>query len=289
MAKIIMTSDELVARLEALANKKTFYKNKYPYNLGLVAPPKSQKEFVDCRKNKRVNYNPFEAKAQSFDCSNLVKALLNGYDIDKMEIGYYQVVLSNTGDCSEYKLLSQCTDISSDFSKLGNQARLLYTNSPNGHIGVYLGKTVQGKYNVVECTCAKAIGNGVKYSWVDSDGTRRAQRGSAAICKWQKHGLMTPWVSYSDTTQPSQPAKVDVSKYPLLFMVYDPKTKTYTTRGSYVLKLQQILVSKGYDPKGCDSIFGPGCDKAVRKFQKDSGLVVDGKVGPKTWDKLVNG
>lgn len=49
MAKVIMTSDELVARLETLANKKTFYKNKYPYNLGLVAPPKSQKEFSDYR------------------------------------------------------------------------------------------------------------------------------------------------------------------------------------------------------------------------------------------------
>lgn len=270
---VIMTEKELVKKLETLVNRRTFYKNKYPYNLGLVAPPKSTKEFVDCRKNKRVNYNPFEAKAQSFDCSNLVKALLNGYDIDKMEVGYYQVVLSNTGDCSEYKLLSQCTDISSDFSKLGNQARLLYTNSPNGHIGVYLGKTVQDKYNVVECTCAKAIGNGVKYSWVDSDGTRRAQKGGAAICKWQKHGLMAPWISYKEVSE----KKPDYSKYPIL---------KKGNKGEYVKILQTKLVEKGYDPKGVDGIFGPGCDAAVRKFQRDKKLVVDGCVGPKTWGAL---
>ena len=120
----------------------------------------------------------------------------------------------------------------------------------------------------------------VVYSWVDSNGTRRECKGGQAKGVWTQHGLFTPWVSYSGTTQPSQPTKVDVSKYPIL---------KKGSRGSYVLKLQQLLVSKGYDPKGCDSIFGPGCDKAVRQFQKDSKLVVDGCVGPKTWDKLING
>ena len=287
MAKVIMTSDELVARLETLANKKTFYKNKYPYNLGLVAPPKSQKEFSDIvTKKTRINYNPYNELARSFDCNNLLKALLNGYDVNKNTVGYYQANLSNTGDCSEYRLLQQCSNISKDFTKL-NAVSLLYMS---GHVGTYIAKEVvrNGKtYNVIECT--PAFGNGVVYSWVDTNGTRRECKGGQAKGVWTQHGLFTPWVSYSGTTQPSQPTKVDVSKYPLLFMVYDPKTRTYTTRGSYVLKLQQILVSKGYDPKGCDSVFGPGCDKAVRKFQKDSGLVVDGKVGPKTWDKLVNG
>ena len=134
--KVIMTDKEFVDKLTTLANRKTFYRNKYAYNLGLVAPPKSTKEFTDCRKNKRTNYNPYEEKAQSFDCSNLVKSLLNGYDINKMEIGYYQYDLSNTGDCTESELLAQCSDVSQDFTLLADKPLILYMRTPNSHIGV---------------------------------------------------------------------------------------------------------------------------------------------------------
>ncbi len=35
-----------------------------------------------------------------------------------------------------------------------------------------------------------------------------------------------------------------------------------------------------------DGIFGPVTDEAVRQFQRENSLVVDGKVGEKTWGKL---
>lgn len=274
MAKVIMTSVQLVERLESLANQKTFYKNKWNYNLGLVAPPKTTETFKDINNRIVTNVNPFTAQARSFDCSNLLKSLLNGYDINNNTVGYYQASLSNTGDCTEYRLLQQCTNKSKDFTQLKEgYPALLYMS---GHVATYLGKTVvrNGKsYNVVECT--PQFGGGVVYSWVDSNGTRRSCKGGSAAKTYTQWGLFTPWVSY-----PAQNSKVDVSKYPIL---------KKGSKGEYVLKLQKLLVSKGYDPKGCDSIFGPGCDKAVRQFQKDSKLVVDGCVGPKTWDKLING
>ncbi|MBD1380119.1 L,D-transpeptidase family protein [Metabacillus arenae] len=53
-------------------------------------------------------------------------------------------------------------------------------------------------------------------------------------------------------------------------------------RGSEVKELQRLLTNKGYSTKGIDGIYGSNTDKAVRKFQKDRKLKVDGVVGPAT-------
>ena len=174
MSEVIMTSVELVQRLKQLASRKTFYKNKYPDNLCYI--------HSDGR--------------TSADCVNLYKAVLNGYDVNKTDVGYYQRNLSNTGDCTEYGLLSQCSDVSTNFTKLKSQEpRLLYMS---GHIGGYIGEevTVNGHIcNVIECT--GAWGGGILYSYVDSEGKRYEYKGaSKPNGVWSKHGLMTPWVKY---------------------------------------------------------------------------------------------
>ena len=56
--------------------------------------------------------------------------------------------------------------------------------------------------------------------------------------------------------------------------------------GEDVKDLQKALLKLGYDPNGIDGSFGPGCDSAVRRFQRDNGLVVDGSVGPATVKKI---
>jgi len=53
-------------------------------------------------------------------------------------------------------------------------------------------------------------------------------------------------------------------------------------RGDDVLAVQEALVAKGYDPGEIDGIYGPQTEDAVRKFQKDHGLEVDGIVGKET-------
>lgn len=52
--------------------------------------------------------------------------------------------------------------------------------------------------------------------------------------------------------------------------------------------IQQALIDLGYKlPKhGADSFFGPETAQAVRQFQKDNGLKVDGDPGPETVSKL---
>ena len=70
-----------------------------------------------------------------------------------------------------------------------------------------------------------------------------------------------------------------------------PPTLSYPTlrrgsRGDKVRYLQYKLLSKFYNPGEIDGIFGAKVDNAVRQFQKDNGLVVDGIVGKNTWNKL---
>lgn len=178
--KVIMTSAQFVERVKKLASRKTFYKNKYPFNLCYI------------NSDGRT----------SADCVNLYKAILNGYDVNKNQIGYFQRDLSNTGDCTELELIGQCSDVSSDFSKLkAEEPRILYMS---GHIGGYIGEevTISGKvYNVIECTVAWQ--GGILYSYVDKNGNRLQYKGGAPRNKWLKHGKMTPWVSYDAKPQPA--------------------------------------------------------------------------------------
>lgn len=58
--------------------------------------------------------------------------------------------------------------------------------------------------------------------------------------------------------------------------------------GDNVRYLQQSLTNIGYNPGPIDGIFGSKTETAVRLFQKDKGLVVDGIVGDNTWNAIYN-
>ena len=60
------------------------------------------------------------------------------------------------------------------------------------------------------------------------------------------------------------------------------------SRGEAVKEMQMLLISKGYDLGrwGADGIFGKQTMKAVKAFQKDCGIRVDGVVGPVTYSRL---
>ncbi|OGX25449.1 MAG: hypothetical protein A2787_06750 [Omnitrophica WOR_2 bacterium RIFCSPHIGHO2_01_FULL_48_9] len=53
-----------------------------------------------------------------------------------------------------------------------------------------------------------------------------------------------------------------------------------------VQSVQQALQNAGLYQGKVDGTLGPKTKKAIIDFQTQSGLTVDGKVGPKTWQKL---
>ena len=255
MSRIVMTEAQYVERLRILADRKTKYNNRYPYNL-LYNMPTGE---------------------TTGDCLNTIKALFNGYDVNNRTVGYYQRDLSNTGDITEIQLLNTCSGVSSDFSRISGSVKILYMK---GHVGTYLNAVINGKYNVIECT--KSFGGGIVYSWVDPDGTRRKEKGGTKNGKWLKYGKPDKFVEFPKN-ETGKPIDTDYSKYPILKM---------NSRGEWVKVLQRLLLNKGYDCKGIDGIWGKNTEAAVRKFQKENKdtdgkpLVVDGYVGPKTWGAL---
>ncbi len=58
------------------------------------------------------------------------------------------------------------------------------------------------------------------------------------------------------------------------------------SKGAAVKELQTLLKQAGYYKSTLDGDFGPATDAALRKFQKDKKLAVDGVAGPKSWAAL---
>ena len=57
-------------------------------------------------------------------------------------------------------------------------------------------------------------------------------------------------------------------------------------KGNITKTLQGLLICNGYGTNGFDGIFGNGTDSAVREYQSDNGLYVDGIAGKNTFSKL---
>ena len=166
------TSKQVKDTLFKALNQKTFYWNEYPYNLGFYH-----------------NNGKF-----SFDCVNLLKAILNGWEVKKT-VGYYQHSLVITGDVNELQFINKCSDVSYDFTKL-KELSALYMN---GHIGAFVEEYSVGDkvYNTIECTSNNVLGDGVVKSFVDSNGYRRPYKGSPNNCgRWERHGTLKTWVKY---------------------------------------------------------------------------------------------
>ena len=82
-------------------------------------------------------------------------------------------------------------------------------------------------------------------------------------------------------------SKYEGTIYPKEYALGD-RILRYGCEGADVKLMQEMLLGLGYDlgSYGCDGDFGDMTDMAVRAFQGDSGLAVDGEAGPLTLNAL---
>lgn len=153
-----------------------------------------------CNKSgKNLGYHWSDGRF-SFDCWNLVKSILAGWNATN-PVGT-NVPPTVTGDVSGYGLLMQCTNRSKDFSQLKQAGTYLYiSDRGHEHAGVYIGDFVVNGYtfNVVECTSDWV--SKVQYTYVNEKGERFLYKGGSKGRSWTDYGLL-PWVEYNETIQP---------------------------------------------------------------------------------------
>lgn len=101
-----------------------------------------------------------------------------------------------------------------------------------------------------------------------ADGTIERELGPGIAAAWRPTPVGAP---------PSAPL---AEKSPTLSL------QSPRAQGEPVREVQQRLLKLGYDVGYTDAIFGPQTEQAVREFQEQQGLGVDGIVGPKTWATL---
>lgn len=187
-----MKAKDFIATLKLAHDVPNYYNHHFPKNLGY-----------------------YDGERFSFDCWNMIKAILSGWT-DNRTKGYYihtdQLV---TGDISGAGLLAKCTGRSKDFSQLKIAGTYLYiADRGHEHAGIYVGdfQYQNETFNVVECTSDWA--SKVQYTYVNERGERFLYKNGPKGRSWTEYGLL-PWVDYTESTPitPVQIRGIDVSRY----------------------------------------------------------------------------
>ncbi|MGW1746115.1 peptidoglycan-binding protein [Streptomyces sp. NPDC002092] len=126
-------------------------------------------------------------------------------------------------------------------------------------------------------------GNPITSAAPSADGTQGTPQTSPTPHRTSKTpGTPAPTPSKSAPTPAKPPWLTDCTYYS------GTEQTQLGDRGQRVVQVQCMLTKRGYSVggSGVDGDFGKATDAAVRSFQSDKGLEVDGQVGPNTWAAL---
>lgn len=261
---MIKTAQELAAAcVDVAKNFKTLYvMGCFGWPMTETMKKRAMSEYA-YNKNREAMIQAAIADTFGFDCVNLIKALLWGWTGDTDHI-YGGVTYQSNGvpDIDEAEMIARCDDVSTDFSTI-EVGEVVWMK---GHIGVYIGDGL-----AVECS--PKWDNGVQITAVKNIGTKAGYNART----WTKHGKL-PYITYE-----AKEKKINVELTVL----------KKGAKGDNVKALQALLTGYGYEMtnKGktytVDGSFGTATENAVKAYQADHGLEVDGSVGRKTWTSLL--
>lgn len=145
-----------------------------------------------------------------------------------------------------------------------------YESDEQGVIGYFDFISASRYANLKECITYKQYAEFLK-----ADGYATSSSYVKTLCDTVTKYDLTKWDSSEDV--PLHIQKRRVLKFVLPMMT-----------GSDVVYIQRILIKLGYDlgKTGADGKFGKRTEEAVKAFQREKSLVVDGIVGIKTWTML---
>lgn len=245
-----------------------------------------------------LNYDKTNGKFK-MDCVLAIKGILWGFSANKNRSRGGAIYKSNgVADFTCNGALDYCDDVSTNFNNLVVGEYLCMKDTAYNHSGIYIG---DGK--VFECTTGWNTRKCI-ISNIDKNGNRSLN--GVPNLKWTYHGKLK-YIDYSSSSLTPQPRKLVAELQEVLNKQYGcglavdnsfgPLTsKACMNNYLYYLKkapihikwLQTRLTELGYSVGryGVDGSFGNDTLRAVKQFQKDRGLVVDGFCGGNTHCEL---
>lgn len=283
--------------VKILKNIATDYKTLYV--LGCFGSPlnDANKE----RYSKNNSYNKKSARTKKikaasadtfgFDCSNLIKGVLWGWNGDKEKsYGGAKYGSNNVPDINADTMISKCSNVSTDFSNIEVGEAVWI----KGHIGVYIG-------NGLAVECIAKWDDGVQITAVSNIGKKSGYNSR----KWTKHGKL-PYIEYiAEQVKPQEEKpsvtvlewqKAAIADGFKLASGADgkwgkeceavAKQAICKRRTTYKYKNLTKLVQKAVGVK-VDGKFGKDTEAAVIKWQKLMALTADGCVGLNSWKRIL--
>ena len=229
-----------------------------------------------------------------FDCILSIKCILWGFKADKNLFRGGTVYKSNgVKDFPCNAVYDVCTNVSKNFNNLIPGEYLCMKGTKYNHSGIYLG---DGK--VFEDTTGWGTKKAI-ISEIDRYGNRY-YNGVKNVAKWTYHGKL----KYIDYSQEVNQVMIWQSKMneqwncglavdghfgPMCQKEGMKHILSLGVKAPIMVKWLQVrLIELGYScgSAGVDGSFGYDTDKAVKQFQKDKGLKIDGRVGSATYKAL---
>ncbi len=255
-----------------LANKAKEIATKYKtiYVMGSFGSPMtaanrkrySENGYNNLRKSKIAKAT---ADTFGFDCSNLIKGILWGWNGDKSDTyGGAKYATNGVPDINADSMIKACKEVSTNFKDI-EVGEALWCS---GHIGIYIGdglavEATSRWTSKVQITAVGNIGSKTGYN------TRT----------WIKHGKL-PYVTYEAKKTANS------KKYSGTFPTMPERGYLQKgDKGTQVKNLQKFLNWCITAKLEVDGDFGTKTEKAVKDFQQKYKLVSDGLFGKKSLAK----